>query len=192
MSWVKKTVYEIIQRNRKKKLATYGENVRISKNCNFQGLIDVGNDVVIGVGAYFVSTRAKLQINDYVVFGPNVTIYTGDHPSDVLGKHIIEIDEKDKDQLSDGKQWDKDITIESGCWIGTRAIILKGVTIGKGSIIGAGAVVTKDVPPYSIYVGCGSNGKLIKRFEDLEIEEHENKLRERGITINSIRGEEIA
>ena len=41
-------------------------------------------------------------------------------------------------------------------------------------------------------IGCGSNGKLIKRFEDLEIEEHENKLRERGITINSIRGEEIA
>jgi len=45
------------------------------------------------------------------------------------------------------------VTIEDDAWIGARAIILKGVTVGRASIVGAGAVVTKDVPPYSIVGG---------------------------------------
>lgn len=45
------------------------------------------------------------------------------------------------------------IRIEDDCWIGAGAIILTGVTIGKGSVVGAGSVVTKDVDPYSIVVG---------------------------------------
>ena len=45
------------------------------------------------------------------------------------------------------------VTIEEDCWLGTGAIVLPGVRIGRGSIIGAGAVVTKDIPPFSIAVG---------------------------------------
>lgn len=45
------------------------------------------------------------------------------------------------------------VTIEDDAWIGARAIILKGVTVGRAAIVGAGAVVTKDVPPYSIVGG---------------------------------------
>ena len=45
------------------------------------------------------------------------------------------------------------VTIEEDCWLGTGAIVLPGVHIGRGSIIGAGAVVTKDIPPLSIAVG---------------------------------------
>lgn len=45
------------------------------------------------------------------------------------------------------------VTIEDNVWIGCRSIILKGITIGKGAIIAAGSVVTKDVPPYTIYGG---------------------------------------
>ena len=122
--------------------------MRIPGNHHFQGHIECGSHVAFGSGGYFVSTRARIIIHDYVVFGPNVTIYTGDHPTDRIGKHICDITDVEK-----GDGYDKDVVIESGCWIGTRAIILKGVTIGKGSIIGAGAVVTKDVPPYSVYVG---------------------------------------
>ncbi|MBD2743571.1 acyltransferase [Coleofasciculus sp. FACHB-1120] len=47
----------------------------------------------------------------------------------------------------------KGITIEDDCWLGTGVKVLDGVTIGRGSIIGAGAVVTKDIPPCSIAVG---------------------------------------
>ncbi|MBW4484852.1 MAG: hypothetical protein KME14_20135 [Tildeniella torsiva UHER 1998/13D] len=48
---------------------------------------------------------------------------------------------------------EKGITIEDKCWIGSGAKILDGVTIGYGSAVGAGAVVTKDIPPYSVAVG---------------------------------------
>lgn len=47
----------------------------------------------------------------------------------------------------------KGITLEDDCWLGTGVRVLDGVTIGQGSVIGAGAVVTKDIPPYSIAVG---------------------------------------
>ncbi|MEC4817145.1 MAG: acyltransferase [Scytonema sp. PMC 1069.18] len=45
------------------------------------------------------------------------------------------------------------IVIEDDCWIGHGAVILDGVTVGQGSVIGAGAVVTKDIPPFSVAVG---------------------------------------
>ena len=50
-------------------------------------------------------------------------------------------------------------------WIGSRAIILQGVHVGTGAVVGAGAVVTKDVPPYAVVAGCPA--KIIKyRFDD--------------------------
>ena len=66
-----------------------------------QGKIACGSNVVIGEGAYFVSTRATIFIHDYVIFGPKVTIYTGDHPLTVVGKHIAEITEEDKECLDE-------------------------------------------------------------------------------------------
>ncbi len=173
-------IYKIIQNKRKKALKKCGNNVRISKNCHFQGNVECGDNVTVGVGAYFVSTGATIKIHDYVMFGPNVTIYSGDHPTDIVGKHICEITDKDKDNLGGG--YDADVTIESGCWIGTRSIILKGVTVGRGSVIGAGAVVTRNIPAYSIYVGVPS-AKNIPRFTESEIRKHENILRERNVPI---------
>ena len=65
-----------------------------------------------------------------------------------------------------GKAYDRDVVIEAVCWIGTRAIILKGVTVGRGSVIGAGAIVTRDVPPYSIYVGV-PDVRVYPRFTEV-------------------------
>ncbi len=45
------------------------------------------------------------------------------------------------------------VTIHDGVWIGCRAIVLKGVTIGEGAVVGAGAIVTKDVPPHCVVAG---------------------------------------
>lgn len=175
---IKEFLYEIIQNRRRKALKKCGKNVRISKGCNLQGNIECGDNITIGVGAYFVSTGATICIHDHVVFGPNVTIYSGDHPTNVIGKHISEITDNDKKSLGGG--YDADVVIESGCWIGTRAIILKGVTIGRGSVIGAGAVVTKNVPPYSIYTGVPSQ-KIRERFSKEQIVEHERILKDRGL-----------
>ena len=67
------------------------------------------------------------------------------------------------------------MVIEDGCWIGANVTILKGVTIGRGSVVAAGAVVTRSCPPYSIIGGVPA--RVIKpRFTAEEIEEHESLL----------------
>ena len=68
------------------------------------------------------------------------------------------------------KAWDNkgDIVIGNDVWIGFEAVILAGVTIGDGAIIGARAVVTKDVPPYTIVGGVPAKS-IRKRFSDEDI-----------------------
>jgi acetyltransferase-like isoleucine patch superfamily enzyme len=56
------------------------------------------------------------------------------------------------------------VVLEDNVWIGDSAIICKGVTIGKNSIVGAGSVVTKDVPPNSIF--AGNPAKLVKTIDE--------------------------
>ena len=51
----------------------------------------------------------------------------------------------------------KPIVVGHHCWIGTGAIILQGITIGDGAVVAAGAVVTKDIPPYEVWGGCLRN-----------------------------------
>ena len=182
MSILKRIISKCLQHYRRQRLRLCGEHVRIAKRCRLQGNIYFGGNIVVGEGALFVSSIANIYIHDYVVFGPNVTIYSGDHPVDIIGKHIIEITDKEKIGNNSTSPYDHNVVIEAGCWIGTGAIILKGVTIGKGSVIGAGAVVTKDVPPYTIYVGVPS-AQTRPRFNEEQIIQHERQLRERGLPI---------
>lgn len=132
--------------------------------------ISIGENVYIGPGAVMYSTVANLLIGSHVNFGTNVTIITGDHRIDLVGKYMSDIQESEK--LPEN---DQNVVIEDDVWIGTGAIILKGVTIGRGAVIAAGAVVTKDVPPYTIYI---SENKQKRRFNDEQIMEHEKRLME--------------
>lgn len=77
------------------------------------------------------------------MLGPNVTIITGNHRIDVVGKNMIDVKEK---RPTD----DEDVIIEDDVWIGSGTIILKGVRISKGCVIAAGTIVTKSTTPYSI------------------------------------------
>lgn len=149
-----------------------GKNVIISEKSSFfkKKNISIGNNVYIGVNANFISSNADIHIGSHIMFGPNVTLITGSHRYNYVGKYLINV----KDKLSKN---DEDIFIENDVWIGTSSIILKGVKIGRGSIIGAGSIVTKDVLPYSI-VG-GNPAKHIKyRFTQSEIELHERLIDE--------------
>lgn len=105
--------------------------------------IFVGNDVFIGYGAVFQATESRIIIGNKVMFGPNVTIMGGDHNTSVVGKFMYDVKEKRPED-------DQPVIIEDDVWVGTGAIILKGVTIGRGSIVAAGSVVTQDVLPYTI------------------------------------------
>lgn len=109
-----------------------------------------------------------MTIGKKVIFGPHPTIITGDHRIDVVGKFIIDSHEK-------LPQNDLPVIIEDDVWTGANVTILKGVTIGRGSVIAAGAVVTKTCPPYSIIGGIPA--KILKyRFSIDEILNHEKKL----------------
>ena len=136
---------------------------------DFKGLqnLSVGDGTSIPKGATFYCTEAPLTIGKKVVFGPRPTIITGDHRIDLVGKHIIDVTVEDK--LPEN---DLPVVIEDGVWCGANVTILKGVTIGRGSVVAAGAVVTESCAPYSIIGGVPA--KLIKmRFTPEEIEEHE-------------------
>lgn len=178
---LRRILYRIVQNNRKKCLSECGDDVAINKNTKFIGNVHIGSHVRIGENNLFVSSQAHLYIHDYVLTGPNVTIYTGDHKIDAVGKHIFEI--SDADKKAEAGKWDKDVVIKAGAWIGTETIILKGVTVGQGAVIGAGAIVAKDVPPYHIYVGTPQNFLLKPRFTEEQISEHEQILKKRGVTI---------
>ncbi|MBU0681661.1 MAG: acyltransferase [Proteobacteria bacterium] len=55
------------------------------------------------------------------------------------------------------------VVIEDGCWLGYGCVVLKGVRIGERSVIGANAVVTHDIPPYSVAVG--NPARVIRKIE---------------------------
>lgn len=129
--------------------------------------VSIGSDVYIGPYALFSAVKG-LTIGNKVTFGPRVTIMGGNHNFREVGQYTFDVHEKRDDD-------DAPVVIEDDTWIGSNAIILKGVTVGHGAIVGAGAIVTKDVPPYAI-VG-GNPAKVIKyRFTPEEIEQHEKIL----------------
>ena len=139
-------------------------------HCDFKGLwnLSIGDYTSITKGSVFYCTEAPLIIGKKVVFGPRPTIITGDHRIDVLGNYIVD----NVDKLPEN---DQPVIIEDDVWCGANVTILKGVTIGRGSVIAAGAVVTKPIPPYSIAGGVPAR-VLRRRFTEKEIESHEQLL----------------
>lgn len=148
-----------------------GKNVYLRPTCSdLKGLynLSIGDGSSIPKGSVFYCTEAPLTIGRKVIFGPNPTIITGDHRINVVGKFIMDSNEKLPEN-------DAPVVIEDDVWCGANVTILKGVTIGRGSVVAAGAVVTKSCPPYSIIGGVPA--KILKRrFSKEEIIEHERNL----------------
>jgi acetyltransferase-like isoleucine patch superfamily enzyme len=150
-----------------------GKNVSFGHGCDFSyENIEIGDDVYIGPHACFMSAISTIRIGSKVLFGPNVTIMGGDHRTNVVGSYMYDVHEKLPEN-------DVDVTIEDDVWVGSNVLILKGVRIGRGSIVGGGSVVTKDVPPYSIYLGQPEL-KLRPRWDAATIAEHERLLKSRS------------
>ena len=127
-------------------LRKMGKNAYIGRNVRFSRRISMGNNSGIGDGAYF---SGEIEIGNNVMMAPNVSFIAMNHVYDDV---TIPIGEQ-------GRIEEK-IIVEDDAWLGYRCVILSGVTIGKGSIVAAGAVVTKDVPEYSVVGGVPA--KIIK------------------------------
>lgn len=112
----------------------------------------------VGEGCYLYP---KLKIGRYSMLGPEVSVVGGDHAFRKLGVPIC---------FSGREELPKTI-IGDDVWVGCRAIIMAGVTIGDGAIIGAGSVVTKDVASFDIVAGNPAR-VISKRFEDQRAVKH--------------------
>lgn len=159
----------IVMPLKKSMFAECGKDVYIGRGSTFiYKNVYLGSNISIGANTNFICGIAKIIIQDNVMFGPHVSIITGSHRMDIIGKYMIDIKEKLPEN-------DQDVIINEDVWIGANVMILKGVHIGRGSIIAAGSIITKDVDPYSIYAGIPAK-KIRERFNLEEIMEHESKL----------------
>jgi acetyltransferase-like isoleucine patch superfamily enzyme len=158
----------------REQFASCGKNVVFfpTKSFFFYKTIKIGNDVYIGPGATFSASKSFIQIGSKVMFGPNVTIMGGDHNTSVIGAYMYDVNEKLPEN-------DLPVTIKDDVWIGADAIILKGVTIGQGSIVAAGSLVIADVSEYSVAGGVPAK-ILRKRFNDNQMKDHVLKIKEKS------------
>lgn len=126
------------------------------KICGF----DIGRQVYIGEDLIIASPVSEkscnLVIGDRVAIGPRV--------------NIILSSDANWSKLMDHLEYVKStVTLEDDCWIGAGATILPGVTIGKCAIVGAGAVVTKNVQPWTVVAGVPA-----KKIKDIDRINYEN------------------
>lgn len=112
-------------------------------------VIEIGDNV--GISGSTINASTMIKIGNNVLIGSGCLITDTD-------SHPLKWD--DRLRNDDSKTKSKPIIIEDNVFIGARSIILKGVTIGYGSVIGAGSVVTQSIPPN--VVACGNPAKTIK------------------------------
>ncbi len=124
---------------------------------SYQNLIDAGKDVFINSGCHF-QDQGGIIIEDGSFIGHNVVLATINH---------------DLDPTNNRKNHYAPITIESHVWIGSNATILPGVTIGEWAAVAAGAVVIKDVPPYTVVGGVPARVLKTVRNDSVKEDVHE-------------------
>lgn len=119
-----------------------GNNVNVMNDIDFSfgSNISIGDNSGIGKGCS-LNDSCSINIGKNVLIGPEVIFYTTNHKID-----------RNKLIVNQGFKFGE-ININDDVWIGARAIILPGVTIAKGAVVGAGAVVTKNIGEYEIVGG---------------------------------------
>ena len=113
------------------------------------GKLEIGNNFSANIGTIAVANQGIIKIGSNVLLGPYVVLRAADHAFDRLDLPIA--NQGHRSGI---------IEIEDDVWVGAHCTITRDVRIGRGSVVGAGAVVTKDVPPYSIVGGVPA--KFIK------------------------------
>ena len=106
----------------------------------FDGVTKIGNHVWIGPQAYF--DARDLVLEDYVGWGPGARVLGSAHTGIPIDRPVIETNLEIRP-----------VRVQAWADIGTGAVLLPGVTVGRGAIVGAGAVVTRDVPEFAVVAG---------------------------------------
>lgn len=136
---------------KKKGMIWVQPRVTIVESRKFQ----VGKNCGINTGTY-INAKGGIIFGDNVLVGSNVTISSGKHPIEGIEPPIFE---RPTEPVP--------ITIEDDVWIGANAVIVPGITLRKGTVVGAGAIVTKDTEEYSVVAGVPA--KIIRYRNEKEI-----------------------
>lgn len=133
-------------------LGNLGGGTAVQMGCRFLNgrKVHFGERNVINFGCLFDGRKFHIRTGHDVSIGPEASILTLGHDP----------------QSPDFADRGGDVVIGNRVWIGYRALILPGVTIGEGAVVGAGAVVAKDVPPFAIMAGNPAR-KIGERSKEL-------------------------
>lgn len=151
---------------RDKKHIEIGKNFTAGRNCRFEGTVDIpkslktlliGDNVQVN-DLVHITAGERVEIQNNVLIASKVYISDTVHGS--YGKHNIHSDPMTPP--SERSLITSPVLIEENVWLGDGVCVLPGVTIGKGSIIGANAVVTKSIPSFSIAAGIPA--QVIKKY----------------------------
>lgn len=143
---------------------TFGKQVTLGRFSMIRPSGYYGREIGIGltigdysnVGAYcYIGCGGGVEIGNHVMMSPRVGIHSENHNFDQL-----DLPMRDQGVARRG------VAIEDDCWLASGCVILSGVRVGRGAIVAAGAVVTKDVPPYSVVAGVPA--KVIKQRRPLD------------------------
>lgn len=146
-------------------------NIRIGNNSYINGTIYTVGNGKISIGHHFyigpnsmIGSANDINIGNYVIISNDVKIYdNNNHPTSSKKREEMLESGFHNDNWSWIHAENSPIIIEDSVWVGQYVTILKGVRVGKGSIVATRAVVTKDVPPYSIV--AGNPAKVVKHIE---------------------------
>ena len=160
-----------------------------------RGNVVIGSGFVVGAQSY-LKAPDQIVVGDHVHIGRNfflacngkigngvlISSYVSvvgqhDHDMKAVG-HFISLAPWLYAEESRSTNETDEIDIGDDVWIGFGAILLSGISIGRGAVIGAGSVVTKNVLPYEIVVGVPAK-KSGMRFSEAEIDRHERLLKEK-------------
>lgn len=148
-------------------------NFSVGRQSRLEGAFTLAGDGVISIGSYCsfrggvrLSAKTRISIGDHVFAAEDVFITDNDnHPTSPAYRKEMTLTPPSSPswKITDSVA-SSPVTIGDNVWLGKSAIVLKGVTIGTGSIVAAGAVVTKDIPPFSI--AAGNPAKVVKTIEN--------------------------
>lgn len=166
-----------------------GKNVVLSPGCNvtvrskFEGHNFIGSGTAfngtLGFGSYIAPRSCVFgEVGRYTAIAGEVHVVVGTHPTQKFvsihpafysTKNCVDLSYCAEGKFSEYKYANQktkaEVVIGNDAWIGYRATLLSGITIGDGAIVAAGAVVTKDVPPYTVVGGVPAR-EIRKRFPE--------------------------
>ncbi len=126
-----------------------GSVVNPTLKCDYGFNIFIGDNTFFNFDCILLDCN-RIDIGSDVQFGPGVHIYTATHPLNAR-------------ERKSGKELAKPVKISSGVWLGGRAVICPGVSIGENTVVGAGSVVVRDLP--ANVLAAGNPCKVIRTIE---------------------------